>query len=333
MAKKVSKEEFKHTMSRRMVDVSQTTFDAGAKRVRGAGGKLFTGAVDLGGGKTATYEKGRRLKVSGGMKGFRNPPSSKGSAKTSTSTPVVETKTLPPTRTNTVGSGYTSGSYRSSSASATPPASGSSRLEGPRRSMPAGSGRSQVKFGGTSTGEQRRAAAMKQTSGFVRGTRGSTTAMNRPKGSSLSGALQRKRVEDTRNQVRNAVVVGSLPLLAAGGAKAVAATVGARLAGRVAAEQIAARAGQIRASAQAAASKPAAAPKAAPKPAAKPAGTTKGVSKVSGGALKAGQPAKYGPRKPTAAQMAQSRRQTAARKAAATRRANAAKTARGRKKP
>lgn len=56
-------------------------------------------------------------------------------------------------------------------------------------------------------------------------------------------------------------------------------------------------------------------------------GTTKGVSKVTGGALKSGKPAAYGPKKPTAAQAAQSKRQQAAQKAAATRKANAAAAA------
>lgn len=84
MAKKVSKAQFKHAMSKRMVDIGQTSWkekSAGPKgqagRLRGPGGKLYTGAVDLGGGKTATYEKGKRLKVDVSKKGFgtRKPPS------------------------------------------------------------------------------------------------------------------------------------------------------------------------------------------------------------------------------------------------------------------
>jgi len=53
--------------------------------------------------------------------------------------------------------------------------------------------------------------------------------------------------------------------------------------------------------------------------------TTKGVSKKTGGVLKNSKPVTYGPRKPTAAQVATQRRQIAAKKAAATRRANAAR--------
>lgn len=74
MAKKVSKAEFKHSMRKRMVDVSQTKFDAKSKRVTDAKGNLFTGAVDMGGGRTQTYEKGRRVTVSKKMKGFRDAP-------------------------------------------------------------------------------------------------------------------------------------------------------------------------------------------------------------------------------------------------------------------
>lgn len=70
MAKKVSKAQFKHTMRKRMVDVSQTKFNEKTKRVTGPRGKLFTGSVDMGGGRTQTYEKGRRIKVSSKMKGF-----------------------------------------------------------------------------------------------------------------------------------------------------------------------------------------------------------------------------------------------------------------------
>jgi len=74
VAKKVSKAEFKHSMRKRMVDVSQTKFDAKSKRVTDAKGNLFTGAVDMGGGRTQTYEKGRRVTVSKKMKGFRDAP-------------------------------------------------------------------------------------------------------------------------------------------------------------------------------------------------------------------------------------------------------------------
>lgn len=111
MAKKVSKAEFKHTMSKRMVDVSQTKFDSKTKRVTNAKGKLYTGSVDMGGGKTQTYEKGRRIKASSELKGFRSPKTSNGSARTSSNGKVKETTKLPATRTNTVSSGYTSGSY------------------------------------------------------------------------------------------------------------------------------------------------------------------------------------------------------------------------------
>lgn len=344
MAKKVSKAEFKKTAAARTVDISQTQWVGGKKagfgvagpknmagRLYGPKGRFYTGTVNLGEGKTAVYKEGKRVKPG---KIVSSPQSSSGSAKTSSSTPVAETKTLPPTRTNTVGSGYTTGAS-SRTGSAAPAVSPTRRLEGPPRSMPVSSPRTKVNPAGTMTGEQRRASTMRKTAGFVRGVKGSSTAMNRPKGASLSGALQRKRAEDTRNQVRNAVVIGSLPLIAAGGVAGVSGTVGRALAGRVAAEQIAVRASQIRASAQAAARNPAASRPAAqaPKPSGKPTGTTKGVSKVSGGALKNGKPANYGPRKPTAAQMAQSRRKAAAQRAAATRRANAAKTARGRKKP
>lgn len=74
MAKKVSKAEFKHSMRKRMVDVSQTKFDSKSKRVTDAKGNLLTGSVDMGGGKTQTYEKGRRVTVSKKMKGFRDAP-------------------------------------------------------------------------------------------------------------------------------------------------------------------------------------------------------------------------------------------------------------------
>ena len=73
-AKKVSKAEFQHSMRKRMVDVSQTKFDPKSKRVIGPKGNLFTGAVDMGGGRTQTYEKGRRVTVSKKMKGFRDAP-------------------------------------------------------------------------------------------------------------------------------------------------------------------------------------------------------------------------------------------------------------------
>lgn len=136
----------------------------------------------------------------------------------------------------------------------------------------------------------------------------------------LRGALIAKKQTDTKNQYRDAAVIGSLPALAAGGA------VGAGL-GAIARAGTAAAAGARSGIAAGAglAGRPAAARAAAARAAAKQPGTTKGVSKRTGGVLKDGKPATYGPKKPTAAQVAASRRSAAAKKAAATRKANARK--------
>ena len=269
MAKKVSKAEFRHAMSRRMVDVSQTSFDTGAKRVRGPKGKLFTGAVDLGGGKTATYERGRRLKVDSSKKGFAGAPrgrSGGGGASGVTGGGA----------SGVTGGGASVGSRISGSDAiaralsnkapvmggrAGAPTSGMSRLEGPRRSMPVAGSAVKSKLAGTVQKERARTAAVRGTSGFVRGVVGSSTVMNRPKGTSLQGTLARKRAEDTRNQVRNAIAVASIPVIAAGAVGgSSAAIVGTALrvgTPMIRAQQAAARASQVRAAAQAAAKSPA----------------------------------------------------------------------------
>ena len=240
MAKKVSKAQFKHAMSRRMVDISQTSWkekSAGAKgqagRLRGPGGKLYTGAVDLGGGKTATYEKGRRLKVTSSKKGFPGTPkTSNGAARNSTGGTVSEvTKNPAKVTTGRVDTSTLAGISAASgktfkTGSPRKPTRVSSAYQGSNAwGAPAGTPRPKTVAGKVS----------KATSGFVRGSAASPTVRNRPKGQSYSSALQAKRRTDTRNQNRNAAVIASLPLLAVGGVKGVAAATVAARTGSVAA--------------------------------------------------------------------------------------------------
>lgn len=210
--------------------------------------------------------------------------------------------------------GGKSGSYRGI---------GTSRVSPSRRGE--GSGKSQ-------TPAQRASA---RNSGFVRGIGGMgkdqiasrTSQLKKDYNSStLRGALAKKRQEDTKNQYRNAAIVGALGTLPAGAAGATAA------AGRLGIAGLTRAAGQglVRGAKDATGQGARATAKTAAKPkkvttVKEAGGKTSGVSRVSGGATKGGKPATYGPRKPTAAQQAAARRSAAAKKAAATRRANAAK--------
>lgn len=177
--------------------------------------------------------------------------------------------------------------------------------------------------------------ASARNSGFVRGIGGMgkdqiasrTSQLKKDYNSSnLRGALAKKRQEDTKNQYRNAAIVGALGTLPAGAAGATAA------AGRLGIAGLTRAAGQglVRGAKDATGQGARATAKTAAKPkkvttVKEAGGKTSGVSRVSGGATKGGKPATYGPRKPTAAQQAAARRSAAAKKAAATRRANAAK--------
>lgn len=129
MAKKVSKAEFKHSMSKRMVSVSDTKFDEKTKKVRGPGGKLFTGAVDMGNGRTQTYENGVRVKVSAAKKGFRGAPSAGGSK--------GKARPAAPAKAKTTTS-RVSPSARGEGAGRTRAASARMGSEGPKNTMPVG---------------------------------------------------------------------------------------------------------------------------------------------------------------------------------------------------
>ena len=106
MAKEVKKKTYKAAKSARSVDVSKTQWKTGVAGSKGKAGRLygpkgqrFTGTVDLGGGKTAVYKQGKRVTPTknkgGGFTGYKAPPTSTGSSRTSTSGKIKEVKSLP----------------------------------------------------------------------------------------------------------------------------------------------------------------------------------------------------------------------------------------------
>lgn len=316
MAKKVTKQEFKKTAAKRTADISQTQWLGGPKsgmfgfggpkgnagRLFGPKGKLFTGTVNLGDGKTAVYKQGKKIKPgkvqAKGPSGPAAPP--KPSAATSRVSPSAR--------------GEGAGRTRASSARM--------GAEGPKVSVP-------------------RTTSPTGRVPFSRGIGVMAGASSAQKSSRLKRAQAKQRYDRSpAGQRKNAFGLGILATVATGGLAAGSTAAAVSGMGAVAARGAAAglvsgarsATGQVaaRGAAQAAAKKAVTPFKEGVKSVK---GTTQGVSKVTGGPLKGGKPVKTGPKKPTAAQAAASRRKAAAQKAAATRRANAAKTARGRKKP
>lgn len=319
MAKKVSKAEFKKTAAKRTTDISQTQWLGGPKsgmygfggpkgnagRLFGPKGKLFTGTVNLGGGKTAVYQQGKKIKP--GKVQAKGPSSAPSAPKPS----AVTSRVSPSAR------GEGAGRTRVSSA----------RLgaEGPKASIP-------------------RTSSPTGRTPFGRGIGVMSGASAAQKSSRLKAAQAKQRYDRSpEGQRKNNLGLGILATVATGGLAGGSAVASIAGVGSAAARGAAAGlvSGARYAAGQGAARGAATAAKAAAKKTVTPfkegvksvKGTTQGVSKVTGGPLKGGKPVKTGPKKPTAAQAAASRRKAAAQKAAATRKANAAKAARGRKKP
>lgn len=264
------------------------------KKVLGPKGKALTGRVDLGGGNIAVYQKGVRVRA----QKPQAPTGGGGTPKPS----AVTSRVSPSARGEGAGKKYQK------------PANFSQNRSGPKA--------------------------------FSAPTKEKPTMRYAPPGASpqkIKNINYATRNISGEKRLKGALFLGGVAALPFAGAAAGAVTgvsriaaVG-RVAGQGASEAVKKGAGLSAGTARGSASAAQAAAKKAVTPFKEGVksvkGTTKGVSKVSGGALKKGKPATYGPKKPTAAQAAASRRKAAAQKAAATRKANAAKAARGRKKP
>ena len=304
------------------VSISNTNYDKTTKKVM-SGGKALNGRVDLGGGNMAVYKNGVRIRAQKPVTRNVSPSSSSGTAQGATPArkahPVDESKKMsmqpgakPTAQPSKSGFGYG-------------PIAKQTGLRTPEAKKPVG------------------------YRGGTKGTVGMAKAMvplQTPRGAAITaGALLGGAAAAGLIPGAVGAAIGAGAARAGGAAARVAGAAGrgvvsranAAAAGRALRKQglgsVEGKAADRRVAAAVAKAKvkPSAAAPSAPKAAATTAkdigATAKGVSKRTGGALKAGEPAKYGPKKPTAAQAAQSKRQSAAQKAAATRKANAAAAA------
>jgi hypothetical protein len=304
--------------AKRTVSVSATkriTEGALKGKTVGAGGKPLTGTVVMANGDRAVYKAGKRVtnvpKKSLAPKGGGG---GGGGGDTVNRSKVTTSRVSPQKR----GEGSTTRGPGNRGATSSTVSSAISAAKAKDKTM---------------TPAQR---ASRETSGYVRGSRGSQAQIDAMKGKgTLKENLRKKRMEDTRNQGRNALGIAGLaaaPFAAAGGAKLGGAFLAARL-GTGAMQQGVSQgfqSGARYAAGQGAARGTMAAAKAGAKPKGRLitnkdiGATTRGINK-KGEITRNGKPVTLGPRKPTAAQVATQRRQMAAKKAAATRRANSAK--------
>lgn len=197
----------------RTVDIGKTTFDKSKGGVLGPGGKPLTGRVDLGGGNIAVYKKGVRVRAAASK-----PKGGSNGGGVDAAKPKYGTRTMGKPGEYQAGRGMVS---RPSAADR-----GTNRgpiAQGDRKPRP---------------NPQQKISI--SNSGFVRGNKGSSSVANyMAKGMTRSEALRAKRVEDTKNQNRNALGVAALtlgpalaPLLGAPGAASVVGAAGRTAVGR-----------------------------------------------------------------------------------------------------
>ena len=211
--------------SKDKIAISKTTYNKDTKKVTGPMGKPITGRVDMGGGNIAVYKQGVRVtakkpatksKGGGGSGGVGNGGGGGNGA------------AIAKTDMSTKRSGISRGPLMQSDRNARPKPVGD---KGTNRGPIAQSDRKP-----RPTVVQKASMA---TSGFVRGNKGSSSvATYMAKGMTRSEALRAKRVEDTKNQNRNAAGIAALtlgpalaPLLGTPAAGAVAGAVGRGIAG------------------------------------------------------------------------------------------------------
>lgn len=201
--------------STRKIAISRTEYRNG--KVYGPMNKPITGRVDMGGGNIAVYKNGVRVTAK------------KASAKPNGGGPngggPAADKPKPPPSRKMIDRGP--------------------RMQADRNPRPKPRGDSGTNRGPLLQGERKPAPnrlqkTMAGNSGFVRGNKGSSSvASNMAKGMTRAEALRAKRVEDTKNQNRNAAGIAALtlgpalaPLLGAPGAASVVGAVGRTAVGR-----------------------------------------------------------------------------------------------------
>jgi hypothetical protein len=202
--------------AKRTVDIGVTKrIKTGALKGKtvGAGGKPLTGTVIMPGGDRAVYKAGKRVtnvpkkslapKGGGGGGG--------GGGDKDKNKKVTTTRVSPQMR----GEGGTTRGSGNRGATSGTVSSAISAAKAKDKTM---------------TPVQK---AMRSTSGYVRGVRGSQAQIDAMKGKgTLTENLRKKRMEDTRNQGRNALAIAGLaaaPFAAAGGAKLGGAFLASRL--------------------------------------------------------------------------------------------------------
>lgn len=176
------------------IAISRTRYDSTTKKVYGPKGQPITGRVDMGGGNIAVYKQGVRVTA---RKPAAKPKGGGGNGGNGGKDDAI-TKTDISTKRGGVSRG---------------PLMQADRNPRPKPRGDSGTNRGPLLQGERKPAPTRLQKTMAGNSGFVRGNKGSSSvASNMAKGMTRAEALRAKRVEDTKNQNRNAAAVAALTL-------------------------------------------------------------------------------------------------------------------------